>query len=441
MRRRAVALLALLPLIAPALAFAVATIAASPNSLSFATRCVFTDAEDQPVRLTNTDDEAAALDVRIEISPSVAAGVFPLGGVTADPSLGPGEEVDFRVGFRPEAAGTATARAIVRYDAVVPPEKSPKPNPSGGPPSPSPSPSETPTAEPSPSTTPRRLNIPLSGAGIQRFAAASPGFVNFGPLRVGRRAPARTITILNDGDTPLNVSRIFLSGRNAGDFSLEATAPVRLTEGSPTTAQVGFRPRGVGGRIASLVIESDSCDGVFTVPLAGIGVQPDIVTDPLKMDFGIARPGEAKRDFLDVINQGGLELTIEEMEITGPDAAAFEFRRLPRFPHDLAPGEKIEARVTLRSEEPGDLAASIVITSNDPDDEGRWEVPLAAQVVAPSPSPSPTPSEAAPPPPPVDTGGFDLTLGEYIPEIAVGGAVLGFFVLLVVVRRFRGIPE
>lgn len=440
MRRRAVALLALLPLIAPGLALAVATLTASPNTLGFQSRCVFTSAERQDVRLTNTDDEAAALNVRVEVSPSALAGVFPLSGTTVQPSLGPGDSVEFGVGFRPEAAGQASGRAVVRYDAVIPPKKSPRPSPSGSA-SASPSASPNPTVEPSPSTTPRRVNIPISGRGIERFAAASPGFVNFGALRVGRRTPTTAISILDDGDMPLTVTRVYLSGRDAADFTLSASTPVQVREGSPARVQVGFRPREVGGRIASLVIESDSCGGTLQVPLAGIGVEPDIVTGPLELDFGKAGPGEAKRDFLDVINQGGLGLTVASMEIEGDDAAAFEFRRLPTFPHDLAPGQKIEARVTMRWNEPGPLSAKIVITSNDPDDDGVWEVPVTGEILAPSPSPTPTATETVAPPPPPESGGFDLALGAYIPEIAVGAAVVGFFMLLVVVRRLRGIPE
>lgn len=450
MGRRAFALLALVPLLAPLAAYAVATLEISPSEVEFDSRCVRTAAGARSFTVTNTDDESDALEVGVQVSPTAAAGIFPLTGPTQRATLAPGEEFDVSVGFRPEAAGRSTASAVVTYQAVVPP---PEPSPSSSPPKGSPSPktspssspssSPSPSPSPSPSTSPRRTAIPLTGSAIDRFIATAPTSVSFGALPVGRRAGPRALTIYDDGRTPLQVTRLALTGRNARDFTLGNDGPFRVTEQEPATVQIGFRPSAVGSRVAELVIESNSCETPeLRVPVGGIGVQPDLITAPLQVDFGSVIVGTPVRAFLDVLNQGGQALTIEEIAITGDEAEAFGLRRVPRLPVELAPGERIEMRVVLgASAPPGRAAAAVAVTSNDPDTP-VFEVPLSGQVLEPSPTPSPSPSETeAPPPPPAAGGGLDLALGAYVPEIAVGGTVVGFFVLLTVVRRLRGIPE
>lgn len=443
MRRRAVALVALLPLLAPVAAFALATLSPSSGSINFPSRCVRTSGDPQRVTVGNTGDEDA-LDIQVSISPSTHAGIFPLSGTTSKPSLGPDQEFSFDVGFRPDAAPTTSARAVIGYRSVVPPKKStksPSPDPSGGPPSESPS--ESPSPSPSPSTTPRRTTIPLTGSGIERFVATSPAALNFGAVRVGRAGSGQTITIFDDGDTTLTVSRVSLAGRNAGDFTIDTRGPLTVRDGRPVTIDIGFRARGVGGRLAEVVIESNSCtDATLRVPIAGIGVLPDVIASPQQVDLGSVKPGQRRRDFFEVLNQGGFRLNVESVEVTGEHADLVELRDVPSMPTRLQPGESFDVRVFFTAgEEPGPIDLTVQITSDDPDAD-VYEVPVVGDIREPPPSPTPSPTESALPPPPVDDGrGFSLPFGQYASELAIGVSVVGFFLFLVVLRRLRGIPE
>ena len=437
MRRRAIALIALFPVVAPVAAYALATLGPSPASVEFARRCVRTASAGETVTATNAGDEDA-LNVEVSISPSTHAGIFPLSGKTAWPSLGPGEAISFKVRFQPEAEPSTSARAVIFYDSVVPPKKTKPPSAS---PSASPSESPEPTPTPSPSTTPKKTSVPLTGSGIDRFVATSPLVLGFDALRVGRAAEPQRLQMLDDGGTALQVSRVSLGGRDARDFTIDATGPFTITEGKPVSIRVGFKPRGVGGRIAEIVIESNSCeDQTLRVPIAGIGVLPDIITLPQRVDFGSAKPGQGKKDILQVVNQGGLRLDVSGMEISGVDADLFELDRQPTYPKRLQPGESFDARVLFRPVDPGPVSATVEITSNDPDTP-TWKVPLLATVRELPPSPTPTPTVTAAPPPPPEDRGFSIPFGQFLPEMAVGVAVVGFFVFLALLRRMRGIPD
>jgi hypothetical protein len=127
-------------------------------------------------------------------------------------------------------------------------------------------------------------------------------------------------------------------------------------------------------------------------------------------------------------------------DATTTDAKFFSLTNVPKkFPLKLQPGQAVQLTVHLNTAELGQKQAVLKVTSDDPD-HGILSIPINAETVA-KPTPSPTQTASAPPPPKSTGAGFHLHLGAYVPTVAVFAAVIGFFWLLVMVRRHRGIPE
>ena len=419
MRRRAVWLLVLLPIVLPLAALAVAGLSVSPSRVTFASRCVRTAAHASPVVIANGSPEVT--DVHVQVSPTIHAQTFQLSGETARPTLAPNATMTFGVGFVPQRAGETDANAVIHYTQVEP----------------------GPKHSSTPAPVAKQTTVALAGSGIDRFIDAAPLALNFRSLRVGKDAPPQTISIFDDGDTPLTIDRLSLSGRHAGDFRIASRSGSVATDGHPVIVSIGFTPRGAGARAAQLVIRSDACDQTtLTIDLAGIGVEPDIAVLPATVALGRVVIGKNATTDMIVIDQGQAPLRVATIDLQGIDKARFSLRSLPRFPTFVQPGHHLNFTLRFDAIDVGARTATLRIKSNDPDTP-ILRVPLTAEGVEPAPSPTPTlaisqiPSIAPTPP----HAGLHLHIGPYLAEVVVGAAVIGFFFVLVAVRRVRGIPE
>ncbi len=421
MRRRAVWLLLLAPLLVPAVAFALADLTVTPTEVAFAARCVRTTAPPKKVTVTNEGNRDAT-DVRVAVSPAAFATIYPLSGSTAVPTMTPEASATFSVRFVPGKAGDHPAAAVIRYETKKGASEE----------------------EPSPEPEARVTTVPLSGDGIDRFIDASPRVLNFGDLRVGRSSDPRRVTIFDDGDSPLTITGISIVGRHADDFSVSPRRGRTITEGSPLRLALTFTARGSGARTAILRVTSNACtDPTVEVDLAGVGVVPDIIALPGRIDFEPRVVGKQRTEELTIANQGGAALRVTRLRLRGEDADHFRILRAPTLPRTLDPGASVDMRVRFTANEPGERRARVVVESSDPDTK-RLRVALTGTVEA-EPTPSPTPVESvqpspSPSPEPEPPRGPSL-FSLYGGELALGGGVVGFFVLLVVVRRLKGVPD
>lgn len=430
MRRRLRLLIVGSALVIPAaVAYASVDMTVAPTSLSYATQCTHSPATTKQFAVTNNGDSAAT-NVSVSVSPSPMQSVFQLGGQTGATSLGPGGSLNVEVGFSPQHVGTNQATAIVTF---TDPGPTPTPSSSHGPPEPTPTPSTG------------TIQVPLSGKAIDRFIDTFPLGVNFGSVHVGKPGPNKTITIFDDGASPLTIDSMILGGRQPGDFTVGRLSSSVITDGHPATVAVGFLPHGVGARAAELVIHSNSCSGNFTVQLGGIAIEQDISASPKTVDFGNAFLGTKPKRVLSIVNQGGAPLQVNSLQMvsadpTTQDVKSFTLVGVPKkLPMVLKPGQAIQLFVTYNASEIGPKKVNLKVASNDPDTK-VLTVPITAIGLL-KPTPSVSESVIAAPPPKSSGPGFRLHLGAYVMPLLVALAVFGFFGLLVFTRRRRGIPE
>jgi sugar lactone lactonase YvrE len=98
--------------------------------------------------------------------------------------------------------------------------------------------------------------------------------LDFGGVVLGMTGEL-TLTIINEGGSPLNNIKITFDGANKADFKVLKSPPTSLTAGGSGVAVIGFAPGALGQRSAILRIASnDSDENPFDVPLQGVGLPP-----------------------------------------------------------------------------------------------------------------------------------------------------------------------
>lgn len=115
--------------------------------------------------------------------------------------------------------------------------------------------------------------------------------VVFGPQVVGSASASQAVTVSNSGAAPLTLAIAALSGTAAGDFSLgsNCTAASTLAPGATCSLSLGFTPRALGVRSATLTLNSDASNGAAVLSLSGSGVStpaPGVSLAPGSLAFG-----------------------------------------------------------------------------------------------------------------------------------------------------------
>jgi uncharacterized repeat protein (TIGR01451 family) len=112
---------------------------------------------------------------------------------------------------------------------------------------------------------------------VQPVAALSTTAINFGDQLVGTLSASQTITIQNNGQDPLVINSLSLSGASA-DFKISAPpTPFTIAPGTTMSISVSFDPTAAFARLATLLIDGNAFSAPQIVALSGNGLaQADI---------------------------------------------------------------------------------------------------------------------------------------------------------------------
>jgi hypothetical protein len=215
------------------------------------------------------------------------------------------------------------------------------------------------------------LDLPLSGTGIpapEPDVAVTPLSHDYGNVLVGTTATS-TFRIQNAGAAPLVVSAATLGGSHASSFAIEGTgAPFTLAPAEAMDLAIRFAPGAPGGASATLRVASDDPDesGV-DVALAGTGVAPEVVVDPVSHDFGDVLLGATASRPFQIRNEGTSALAVSAVELAGADAPSFAIES-GGAPFALAPGGTLDISVRFVPDALGAKSAVLRIGSDDADE-------------------------------------------------------------------------
>jgi probable HAF family extracellular repeat protein len=226
--------------------------------------------------------------------------------------------------------------------------------------------------------------LALSGHGTAPVVRFSPGSLDFGSQLVGSTNGSQAIVLQNGGDAPLTISRVTLTGAQAGDFSITADGwtGVQLLPGQIATLNVGFTPGAAGRRGASLSISDDAEGLPQLVPLAGSGTAPAVRLSAGSLTFGAQLVGTTSGEqTLTLLNTGTAPLTLHGISLAGDHARDFV------VPGDLAgvtvaPGQSRSVSVRFSPTAAGSRRATLAISDSA---EGSPQlVTLSGTATAPS---------------------------------------------------------
>ena len=99
---------------------------------------------------------------------------------------------------------------------------------------------------------------------------ASPGSLNFGSEKVGTKSPPQTVTVTNEGSAAVQLSSIYVGGKDKNDF-LETNNCSTLQAGASCQASVTFDPTTAGSRGGDLYIVPKGTVSPAPVALSGTG--------------------------------------------------------------------------------------------------------------------------------------------------------------------------
>ena len=123
---------------------------------------------------------------------------------------------------------------------------------------------------------PQSLSISLTGTGLPAnpIAQLNASSINFGNVQVGHATPNQQVTLTNQGNAPLTIQSMTVTGTNQQDFSLNGICSRQLAINASCTIAVNFDPLATGSRTASVAIVTNGSPSQLALGLNGTGFVP-----------------------------------------------------------------------------------------------------------------------------------------------------------------------
>ncbi|HEX8926221.1 MAG TPA: choice-of-anchor D domain-containing protein, partial [Terriglobales bacterium] len=314
----------------------------SPTSLAFGSQLVTAPATagaTQSVTLTNSGLAPLAIT-------SIALGGANPGDFvqtnTCSASLGAGLNCSISVKFAPTARGARSASVVITDSASGSPQ-----------------------------------SFAVSGTGIAPVASLSLTPINFGVQVLKTTSAPQSVTLLNNGDAPLSISSILVSG----DFARVTNTSNCGTSLAPLancTISVTFTPTVVGLRTGAIAIgSSDPFNPTLTVPLSGMGTALSL--NPQSLTLRDTLLGTGTSFSVTLTNVGTTTLNVSSITFGGANPGDFTknngcIGNLPPARSCTVSGRFIPTAVGTRS-------TLLIFNTNDP--VNPQSVPITGNGVAP----------------------------------------------------------
>jgi hypothetical protein len=156
--------------------------------------------------------------------------------------------------------------------------------------------------------------------------ALQPASIGYGNQSLNTTV-TQTLTVLNIGVVPANLTAPTLAGANSNQFAFTNNCPSALDADASCTISVRFTPTSNGAKVATLAVNSSNL-GTIVADLSGTGVTPVYTITPVQNNFGSQQVGteSAPAQFTltnTALSQGELWLT-GSPTLSGTNAGQFQ---------------------------------------------------------------------------------------------------------------------
>jgi hypothetical protein len=163
-------------------------------------------------------------------------------------------------------------------------------------------------------------SVTVNGTGIVPYKI-SPAALAFGDVQLNTASAAQSVTVTNNGSTPLSIASISLSGANAGSYSQTNSCGSAVPVGSTCKINVVFKPIAAGSQTATLTVGAPGA--AYNTVLSGTGAVPFTV-GPALLKFGsVATNTSSAPQSVTVTNNGSVAITISAISLAGANASEF----------------------------------------------------------------------------------------------------------------------
>ena len=206
---------------------AVSTVTLMPSKLDYSGQLIGTTSSPQTATLTNTGT------VPVTISSITASAQFSETN-NCPSSLPLNGSCQIQVQFTPTQSGEIQGTLLVTDDAKGSPQA-----------------------------------VALSGIGVA--IKLSPPEINFGDQQVGTQSNPAPVQLTNLGSTTVTIQKIFVGGKDSGDFSQTNNCGTSVPPGGSCQINVTFAPVAKGERTANLEVEDNGGGSPQKMQLTGTG--------------------------------------------------------------------------------------------------------------------------------------------------------------------------
>lgn len=226
--------------------------------------------------------------------------------------------------------------------------------------------------------------IATSGTGTQPGVSVSVSSLAYGSQTVGTTSAAQTVSLTNNGTSPLTVSSSSTSGDFAVSSSSCATLPATVNAAGSCQFQVTFIPSTTGTRTGSLIL-ADSV-GTQVVSLSGTGSAPGVALAPSTLNFGTVTVGTTSQQTANVT----LDIaTASSMQVTGMSVTG-DYSIVNHCSGTVSPGGSCSVSVTFAPAATGTRTGTVLINYTVATTSGELVLALTGTGTAPGVSLSPS---------------------------------------------------
>jgi hypothetical protein len=168
------------------------------------------------------------------------------------------------------------------------------------------------------------LSVALTGTGGAAATENPATPMTLASTNVGQSSPAQAITLTDTSVFPVNITSIAVTGAAASEFTYINGCGTQVTNASPCTISVIFKPTAIGLQTATLTITSDAAAPFAPIALSGTGTAPQVTLSVTNLTFNKQPLNSASASqAIQLTNNGSGPLNISAVTITGLAAGDF----------------------------------------------------------------------------------------------------------------------
>lgn len=223
------------------------------------------------------------------------------------------------------------------------------------------------------------ISIGLKGHVERLETSISPNnVINFGDIPVNINSGPQKVTIKNIGKLTRTYTYI-----NSPEVTV-VPATFTLLPDEEQILDIYVKIDKEGNFTTNIQIEEEACKSFFTLLILGNAIKSEVRIEPLVLDFGVKSPCMTEDLFVDVINDGKIDVTFVRAEITGTNSNFFSILNVVNNVNLSADGGNLRQNIRFSNptKSKGIFNADLKLTILENGVEITYNIPINVNVTS-----------------------------------------------------------